>query len=450
MKTGSRRASLALLLLALAGGAHAAGFALFEFNASGTGNGYAGAAAVAEDASTVWYNPAGMTRLPRRQVIVAGNFISSTSRYYPAAVSTSPSCAGNPFAGATCVPALQGPLGDAGGNGGTNAFVPAGAISWPLSDRWWVGVAVTSPFGLETNWDDGWQGRFHAVQSRLITVDINPSVAYKVSDAVSLGFGINALYADGKFTNSYPYSTAAYAAGGMPLVGAIGGPGREGLVTLKGTDWAWGWNVGAQFDATPATRIGITYRSRIKVSFSGSVNYADRPLALAGALPDGGADADVTLPDIAVLAVAHWATERLQLLADVTWTHWSTVQNLTFTSPGGGQIGSTTLDYKDAWRLALGANYQLNDTWKLRGGIAFDQTPVQNAYRVPRVPDQDRIAVSAGVQYRLSRDAAIDVGYAYVSFREAASELVSAAQGNLVGTYKSHSNIIGVQYRTDF
>jgi len=126
------------------------------------------------------------------------------------------------------------------------------------------------------------------------------------------------------------------------------------------------------------------------------------------------------------------------------------VQNLTFTSPGGGQIGSTTLDYKDAWRLALGANYQLNDTWKLRGGIAFDQTPVQNAYRVPRVPDQDRIAVSAGVQYRLSRDAAIDVGYAYVSFREAASELVSAAQGNLVGTYKSHSNIIGVQYRTDF
>lgn len=435
--------SVAAAFAGSAGGAAASSFQLMEQSASGLGNAYAGQAASAQDASTIFFNPAGMTRIPGRQAVGVLNVIRVSAEFTNTASTLAP---------------LQFSVGGNGGDGGDWAYIPSGYLSWQINPQLFVGVGLGTPFGLKTDYDAGWAGRFHALKSDLKTLNINPSVAWKVSDTLSIGAGVNYQYAQAKLTNSVNYSAAAFAAG---LLGAVGA-GREGVGSVKGDDTAWGWNVGVMVDLTPSTRVGASYRSAVKFRLEGDATFENRPGALAAVLPDGPVYADLKMPATVSVAVLHKLNPQWELLADVTWTEWSNIPTLDIIRSSGTRLTTTPLNWKDTWRAGIGANFNYNSQWTWRFGVAYDESPVPDADRTPRVPDQDRKWLAFGAQYRWSKQLAFDVGYSHLFIKDASVNLCNAAQAaanpaacggknNLVGTYDDNSvDIVSAQMRFAF
>ena len=243
--------SIAASLATVSGTATASGFALIEQNASGLGNAYAGGSASAEDASTIFFNPAGMSQIKGRQFVVAGNLIKPSVKF-----SNNGSFA------------LLGT--DNGGDAGSLALVPNFYYVADINEQWKYGVGVNSPFGLETEYSSTWIGRNLAIKSELQTVNINPSVSYKMSDKVSLGVGINAQYAKAELTKA---------------------GGALGEVKVTGDDWAYGGNIGVLIQANNDLRVGAAYRSSIKHTLKGDVSFS------AASAFNGGVSADLEVPD---------------------------------------------------------------------------------------------------------------------------------------------------------
>ncbi|MHB1060962.1 MAG: OmpP1/FadL family transporter [Thiobacillus sp.] len=397
------RLAASLALAACANHAHAAGFALIEQNASGLGNAYAGQAAVAADASTIFFNPAGMTYLPDRQVVVAGHLIRPEAEF---SGTVSPDIGGGN-----------------GGDAGSLALVPNAYFALRLMPDIHLGVGLNAPFGLKTEYDTTWKGRTHAVKSEVKTINLNPSIAWKASESLSLGAGVSLQYAEATLTSS---------------------AGGAGLATVKGDDQGWGYNLGALWQAGEATRIGLAYRSEVKQTLNGDVGFST-----ATSL-NGPVNAGVTLPDSASLSLFHMLGSRWDLLADVTWTGWSDFKELRIVRTNGDVLGTPTQEnWSDSYRYSVGANYHLNDKLTLRGGVAFDETPVSDAYRTARIPDEDRTWIAFGAQYRLSQQSAIDVGYAHLFIRDAAIDKTENGV-KLTGRYEASVDILSAQFTLNF
>lgn len=407
---------LAALIASLAGGAHAAGFALIEQNASGLGNAYAGAAAVAQDASTIFFNPAGMSLLPDSQVVMAGHLIKPKAELSGSAVYDSP----HPLAGDP-VPGGQ------GGDAGDWALVPNFYYAYRLTPSVHLGIGVNAPFGLKTEYDDGWIGRYQALKSEVKTININPSIAYKVSDTLSIGAGLNIQRIEAELTN-------------MTYVG---------LATVKGDDYGWGFNLGLLWQMAPNTRLGLSYRSEVDYTLEGRATFSG-----LSAL-NGDITADVTLPDSASLSLFHKLSPQWELLADITWTGWSDFYEYEVYRTNGALLSYTLENWEDIMRYSLGATWHMNDKVSLRGGVAYDEAPVSDVYRTPRIPDGARIWVAVGGQYRLSKQGVLDFGYAHLFVNDPGLDY-SAAQTpitpphTLSGTYDSAVDIISVQYTHNF
>jgi long-chain fatty acid transport protein len=429
-QTKQRRSHGATMkVLALAIGAfgstasHAAAFQLLEGNASGLGNAYAGTAAVAEDASTVFFNPAGMTLLPGRNVAFSVDLVRPQAEF---------SNRGSVAAGGQPV------VGGNGGDAGDWAGIPAGYMSWQLTDRLFAGLGVGAPFGLKTHYNNDWAGRFHAVKSELKTVNINPSIAFKVNDVFSIGFGVNFQRIDADLTNAV--NTAALA-----------GAGTSALGRIKGDDTAWGWNVGAMWQVSDTTRLGVAYRSKIDYKLEGTARFTGSAAAILNGARGGDVTADVEMPDTATLSVMQKISDRWTMMGDLSWTGWSTLQKLEVNRVDGVNVTTEELKWRDTWRVAFGGTYAYTDALSLKFGMAWDQTPVRDTSRLPRVPDEDRVWLSAGVQWRPNATSAVDVGYAHLFVKDAKiSANGGAAKGFLVGEYENSVDILGVQYSTRF
>jgi long-chain fatty acid transport protein len=430
--------------------AHASAFALSEQGVSGLGNAYAGAAAVAEDASTVWWNPAGMSRLPSGKHLLFGGHVIMPSTKFTNNGST-PAAASNPTR-----------VGD-GGDAGSTAFVPNVFFAMSLNPTWSFGVGINVPFGLMTEYDSDWIGRFQGIKSEVQTININPSVSYKLSDRASLGFGVSWQQGKIDLLSAVNYSGVAFGAGGAGLLGAVGGPGVEGQNTTSLDGDAWGFNVGALFDITPATRVGVHYRSSLDYSMKGTTSFSGVPAAFAGipALAAGTSNGDVKLdfetPASASLSVAHKVNDRLELLGDLTWTEWSKIQRLPLVRTSGAASGTTldtlTFNFEDTWRASFGINYKYSGPWTLKAGIAYDQSPVPSAQdRTVRLPDNDRYWLSLGATYKMSQASRLDFGYTHIMVKDAdiANNQTAAGRGNIVGTYKGTVDILSVQYQHSF
>lgn len=454
MRRALLAAAFAVALGASASRAHASGFQLVEQNGSGLGNAYSGQAAAAEDASTIFFNPAGMTRIPRLQVAASLSFVRPLSD----------------FDDEGSTPAtLQPTLGGTGGDPGKLELVPNGYVSYEaIPGLIWTGLGVSVPFGLATEWNSGWLGRFHAIDSEVKTVNLNPSVAWKVVPWLSVGAGANYQWFDAKLTNSVNYSAAAFAAGGPAALAGLAASGCgsaaggcEGVAEVSGDTWSWGWNVGALVELPTQTRVGLTYRSAIKHYVKGDVSFGNRPALLAAALPDGGVRTTIELPDTASIAVAQQIIPALELLADFTWTGWSSITDLNIYRSNGAPLTSTPLEFDDSWRLGLGGNYQATDVLKVRLGVAYDTTPVQDEFRGPRLPDEDRTWLAGGVQWAITGQAAVDVGLAYLVVAEASSDQPSVdptppagfsapPRGTIVGSYDAGVWLASAQARYSF
>ena len=430
-----------------------AGFSLTEQNASGLGNAFAGAAAAAEDASTIYFNPAGMTRIKGRQVVGVLSLVTPSIKFSDDGSSTVPGV------GLPGVPPLQTQGGGNGGDAGGVNVVPAGYLSWEVQpNKLWLGVGFGSPFGLSTEWGAGWIGRFHAIESTVEALTINPSIAWKVSEQMSLGAGLSIQQMKATLSNAVPYSALAFGsglaaggpAGASAALAAVGGPGKEGVATVEGDSWAYGWNLGGMFQVTPATRLGVAYRSTISHELEGDIDFANRPAALGGALPDGSVKSDVKLPDTFSIALAHDLDARWQLLADYSWTGWSSIPELAIQRTSGQPVSTVKLAFKNTNRFGVGANYRYDDKWTLRFGLAYDETPVQDADRTPRLPDSSRVWTSVGAQWRMNPQTVFDFGFAYLWISDGSSDLTTASGGTLRGTYESSTWILGAQARYNF
>ncbi len=438
--------AVASALLAMSGGASASGFALIEQNGSGLGNAYAGGAASAEDASTIFYNPAGMSRLAGKQVVVAANAIRPSAE----------------FSNSASVAASLQTLGGNGGDAGGWALVPNAYFAMEVSPQTRIGVGINAPFGLKTEYDSGWMGRFQAIKSEVKTINLNPSVSYQVNDSFSIGAGLNYQHIKGELSSAVNYAGAVYAAtlaagasaatAAATATAATAGGKAEGTSTINGSDSAWGYNLGALFNVGPQTRVGLAYRSRIKYTLSGTAGFENRPAALAAALPDQAVTLAITMPDSFSVSAFHQLNDKWDVMADASWTGWGVFQQLNVLKANGASLTATPENWRDTWRVSVGANHHYNDKWTARIGVAFDQTPTSDTYRTARIPDEERTWLAVGGQYKPSKESAVNFGYAHLFVKDAsiADKQAAAGKGNLIGSYENSVDIISVQYTHSF
>jgi long-chain fatty acid transport protein len=455
-------------LLVASGAASASAFALVESSASGLGNAYAGIAAIADDAGTVWWNPAGMTRLEGPSASLNLHSITPSSKF------------SNGNSQAACLnAAICRPLGGNGGDAGDTAYVPSTYIALPMG-RLALGLGISAPFGLKTEYESDWLGRYQAIKSDLKSINVNPSVAFKINDMVSIGGGLNYQKIDAELTNAVSMSAvmgAAAAAGAIPaaLVGPVLGASLavpDAIATVKGNDSAYGYNLGVLLNLSPATRLGLSYRSSIKYTVEGDISFNIPTVAVTSTatgvisqvlgavvqpgqkLANGAVKANLKTPDSFSLSAASDLSPQLQLLADVSWTGWSSIPKLEFVRSDGTTIPGAQYDWKDTWRYSLGANFKVNDKLLLRGGVAFDETPMDTAHRTPRLPDGDRTWVSVGARYMIMPATALDFGYTHIFVKDPKidnrSDGVPAANGTIDGTYSSNVNIFSLSLSHTF
>ncbi|NJD24201.1 MAG: transporter [Betaproteobacteria bacterium] len=432
----------ALLAITFAGGAHASGFQLMgEQSASGIGNSGAGSAAVAENAGTIFYNPAGMTQLQAREVSLGLTLVNTSFELSDGGSSN------------------LGGLNNTGngGDAGKLRAVPNFYGSWAVTKDIYVGLGIGAPFGLMTEYKDPWIGAAHSQSFEIKTININPSIAWRATDWLSLGAGINWQKIDAEYVRRV-------ATSGVPNTAcSISVPqnavcNSHAKMTLD--DSAWGWNLGALFTLAPQTKLGVSYRSKIKYSTDGNVSVSG-PNAALNAGGSSGVKADIEVPDTFILSLVQGIGAQWELLGDISWTGWSSIPKVDIIRTSGAASGTIaqTLDthFEDAWRFALGANYKLNDTWKLRFGVAYDETPVPNAqYRLTSLPDNDRTWLSTGFQWKMAKSMAVDVGFAYLFVKDApidnnqSTAVATTNKGTIKGTYDNSAWLLGTQFSMSF
>ncbi|MBI4807978.1 MAG: outer membrane protein transport protein [Nitrosomonadales bacterium] len=317
-------------------------------------------------------------------------------------------------------------------------------------------------FGLQTEYESNWIGRFQAIKSRIETINLNPSLSYQVNDSVSLGVGLNYQHISGELTSAVNYSAAAAQAAADPLtppafvpaLTALAGAQSEGVSSISGSDSAWGYNFGVMFNASPDTRVGMSYRSKIKYTLKGTITFTDVPVLLSASplLANGDVVLPITMPDAFSLSGFHKLNDKWDLMADATRTGWSVLQQMKIDRTNGSNVQTVQENWKNTWRFALGATHHYSDQWLARVGVAYDQTPVPDAYRTARIPDSDRTWLTIGGQYKPSPSGTIDFGYAHLFMKDVtiADNQAAAGRGNLVGTYSSSVNILSVQYAYNF
>lgn len=354
----------------------ASGFALQNQNGAGSGSAFAGQAAVAEDASTIFFNPAGMTRLP------AGHSVSLAAT----ALSRSLEFANN---GTNPLGAF--PAGGNGGDAGGTSLIPAGYYSYAVSPALRFGLGISAPFGNKTEWESMFAGRFQGSYSEIKSVNINPSVAYAVNDRLSLGFGVNWLELKADLRSV------------LPLAG-------EPLSKLDGKGDDWGYNFGLLWQLSPAMRLGLSYRSTVKVGLEGTATVP-APVPVR---------AEIKLPDTLSLSLHQRLSDRWEMMGDWTWTGWSSLPALTVMSRAtGALISSEQLGFRDSWRLGFGGAYRYDDAWKVRFGIAYDRTPAPDMVaRTVRLPDSDRWWFSVGARWQFAPRSSLDLGYTHIFFED--------------------------------
>jgi long-chain fatty acid transport protein len=427
---------------------HSAAFGIAEQSALGIGNAFAGGAASAEDASTVWYNPAGMTRIRGNQMVVGMHLIVPNFDFDDEGSTTGLGAAIS---------------GDGSENGGRVAYVPNFYYVHSLSDDMKVGLGITAPFGLATKYGNDWVGKYQAIESEIVTININPAFAWKATSDLSLGFGLNIQYIEATLNSKIDFTTICFAqsAGATTCGGVPGSSTNDGFSHIEGDDWSLGFNLGLLYNLNESTRIGFSYRSEIHHRLEGDVDftvptnvandYGALSTGLNATFADTHLDSQPDLPASASLSVHHQMDNRLAIMADVTWVGWSSVQDLTILFDNPAKDPSVEiLKYKDNIRLSIGATYDVEGPWTFRTGLAFDEGAARNqTTRSARVPDNDRYWLTFGASYKLSDTLSIDAGYAHLFVPDTKINRIGATGETLVGEYESDADILSAQIRWD-
>jgi len=498
------RLTLTALTLVAAGAfapqAQASGFQLREQSPSAQGNAFAGISAGGNDISSMFFNPAVMTHYQETQFSFGGTYVGLSAKFENATASRTPVLQALGFQSAlitgTNLNTISGP--SSHGNAAISAVLPEFNIMYSVTSDLKLGLSVNVPFGLTTEYDSNWIGRYHALKSDLKTIDIAPSLAYRVTKEFSIGVAFVARKADAELSNGVDYGTAlalkvggGLAAAGLSTVSpgpgqnspvanvAMGAPnatfGTPGYATpgawdgqagLKGNTWGYGYKFGMTYEPSQDFRIGFAYSGAMTMTLKGDATFqfpssmpaTDLAALNAAGLKNGGGSAELNLPATASLGFNWNVSPTFSLQGEVARTTWSRFSELRVKFDTGAPDSVTDESWNDTTFVSLGGTWKLNQGWTVRAGVAFDKSAVDDAHRTPRIPDNDRKWASCGFSYAFSKKTAIDIGYSRLFISDGKVNLSAgtaatdnnATRGNLSGTIKADINILGAQLRYSF
>ena len=437
------------------GQAQAAAFQLKENSAKAQGRAMAGAASAKGDASVVVNNPALMSTFER-----------ATAQGDVTAIDLSFNFEGGGYAAAGTP--LQQPLsGGNGGNAGAVAAVPAMSFILPLSGGFeylTLGAMVSAPFGLKTEYEDGWMGRYHALNSDLKVIDLTLSMAVELGPHFSAGLGAVIEHSDVTLSNAIDFGSAlcgnpatqALCFMPNPITGPFGPQKNDGQVSVQGTDTGLGFIAGLSWRPNDKVSIGYAYRSEIDHRITGDAAFTvpsnvATVLASTGQYVDTGAAASLTTPSVHTLSATWQATDRFALMAEASRTGWSSLREIRVEFDNPVQADAVEpYNWSDSSFYSIGGEYALNDRFTLRAGLAYDETPLSDAYRTPRMPDQDRNWYAVGLTWAASERFELNASYVRLNLTNTPEiDIVSSSRSRLIGAYDGGANLFGVsaQYR---
>ena len=430
-KTLFNKTALAVAVALVSTSAWSAGFQLNEFSSSGLGRAYSGEGAIADDAGNASRNPALIMMFDRPTFSAGAIFVD------PGVDITGRSPTGASLNSDNIAP---------------TAWVPNMHFVAPINDQFGWGASVTSNYGLATEFGDNYAAGAFGGKTDLETLNLNLSGAYRLDSHWSFGVGFDAVYAKAKIER-YAGDLGKVVAGSGALPPALarqvaGIPADTQIAYLKGDEWGFGWNAGILYELDKNNRYGFTYRSEVKIDFDGdyksSLPSAYNQILGNFGLPMGtngsttGGSLSLHLPEMWELSGYNKVAPQWAIHYSLTYTSWSQFQELKATNSKGDTLFYKDESFRDAYRIALGTTYYMDDNWTFRTGIAFDDSPVPADKRSISIPDQDRFWLSAGAIYAFNKDASIDAGISYmhgqkVSFKEGPYEFSSEGKAWLYG-----------------
>jgi long-chain fatty acid transport protein len=428
-------------------GAGAAGFAIKEQSAQALGSAFAGSTAEAADVSYMFFNPAALSQFEGSQAQTVLSFIAPASEPKNVSGQTDAAFGNAPITG-----------GSGGSDIGEDALVPALYGMTSINEEVKLGVGVNVPFGLETDYNEGWVGRYHALNSELATVNINPAVSYEPTPGVAFAAGAQIQYVTAELTNAVDFGSIG-AANGIPFANPTQ---NDGKAELEGDDWGFGFNLGVLLEPREGTRIGASYRSEINHELEGDLQFSGGGAVLtalqgSGAFTNRDITADLTTPDNVNFGVYHEVTDRLAVMGEVQYTFWSDFKELLINADAQTppQQILTEEEWENVWFGALGAKYQARDDLTLRTGVAFDQSPIPDETRTPRITGEDRYWIALGANYAPMPWLSFNASYTHIFVADSTIDLASSDPGNtfrgdLQAEFDNHVDIATVSATVRF
>ena len=395
--------------------ASAAGFQLTEQSVAGMGRAHAGAGIVGDDVSAIHFNPAGMTLLHGLQTTVAGTYVSLDIDYKG--------------------------LNGARENGRDKpASIPAAFLSYQVNDSLWLGLAITSPYGMRIRYGSDWSENQRGISGSVTTVDINPNIAWKVNDYISIGGGVSALWTHSKIKSGLPAKQT------QALPAALGGGSLDiplgGQFEYKGSDWMFTYNLGLMVSPTEALRFGVSYRSSAHVTARG--DYYIRGNAVMNGEGDG--KGRLQTPETVYISATWKPIQKLRLSGLARWANWKKFENMRFSMDNlsnlhatqgamdlaqsfppalaqgaigaiQSKLGNVNIEnnWKAAWLFSLGADLDVTDQWTIRGGVALETDPIkQQNLRTALIPDTKRLWLTCGLSWKPTPKWQVDMAYGHI------------------------------------
>ena len=452
----------AALALILPGFASAANFQLTEMSATSLGRAHSGGAAAAEDASTIWYNPAGLSNLNGSEILGGYALI----RF------------GADFDKTSATDAIGQPL--SGGNGGSVGKLGGPLFvyySKPINDSWTFGFGLNTPFGLATKYDNDSIFRYQAIYSSVSVINYNPTLSWKVAPNFSLGFGIDYQQMNVKLTNDVDFGAICFGQVNPVTCTSLGltPQSHDGFFSTQASGHGTGWNFGALWDIDSTKRLGFAYRSTVSHDISGNASFTNVPgvFATQAQFQNQGVSSSFETPRIMSLSYFQQLNDQWSLTADWSNTGWSSFDKLDIKFANAGtQDVIVDEGLNNSNRYSFGMDYKFNQDWTFRGGVALDKTPVPdpaapcnttvvnpttcnnavNASRTARLPDDTRRWIAFGATWNTSEHSQWDIGYAHLFLGSSVpfNQTNAAGDDHIVGSFKADADILALSYRYHF
>lgn len=412
---------LATAMLLAAGGANAAAFQLAEVSSVGLGRAYAGEAAMADNASVVATNPALMSLFKTNQFSVGGVYVDSKIH----------------MSGPVTVTAFGQTIAQGSANHHSvvpGSFIPNMYFVAPINDKFAIGAGMNVNFGLKSDYDSNYDAGVFGGKTDLTAINLNLSGSYRVTQGLSAGFGVNAVYTKAEIErragilstalkNAAPLVARLVAAGQIPASAAtslarLQGISKDKVLThLQDKNaWGFGWNAGLVYEFNERNRIGVAYHSKVDIDFKD--RYAMSATRSLTGQPAGEGGLTLHLPDYLEVSGFHQLTDRFAMHYSYKYTHWSRLQSLHATYNTGELAFHKDENYRSNSRVALGATYDVNDQLTVRAGIAYDEAAAEPAHASASIPDTDRTWYSFGATYKFTPNLSVDAGFSHLRGRK--------------------------------